>query len=297
MTQLRKIGNVFPLFTALQLASADQGEGYQGYRLNQRSDPEFTTYRTANTNTGPAYILPEDPDVYLNATANVDSIRVDVANLVAKVDLDVKVLDLLHVSAGVDASIKRVNLQIDDVYARAELEARLGNVVKMVDDVLGSIDLNPLIASMGENVENVVGSATDAVGGAAEGVLGTGGGKPGSRPAGTGPGSGAGSGAGEGAGSAQQPLGAGSTTPGAQAAGDGSKPAHGPGSEDTASKPLVQNGPKPREPNILYFTADPATHSGMYLVLKQDSGIVKVAVDAGGTELYRSVVGSFHTHM
>ncbi|GKT47654.1 uncharacterized protein ColSpa_07835 [Colletotrichum spaethianum] len=79
------------------------------------------------------------------------------------VNLDAKVLNLLHFSAGVDASIDRVKLGIYNVSAKVELEARLENVVKMVDDVLTSIDLNPIIATLGDTVSDIVNKTTDVI--------------------------------------------------------------------------------------------------------------------------------------
>lgn len=52
---------------------------------------------------------------------------------------EVQVLQLLNFNAGVDASIDRVKLTIQNVSASVLLEARLGNVVQMVDDVLSSM--------------------------------------------------------------------------------------------------------------------------------------------------------------
>lgn len=43
--------------------------------------------------------------MYFNASVHVESIRVDVSNLVAKVNVDARVLELLRFSAGVNASI------------------------------------------------------------------------------------------------------------------------------------------------------------------------------------------------
>ncbi|KAK1486437.1 hypothetical protein CTAM01_12162 [Colletotrichum tamarilloi] len=103
------------------------------------------------------------PDVYLNASVSVGEISIEVQNITAKVNLDAKVLNLLHFQAGVDASIDRVKLGIYNVSAKVELEARLENVVKMVDDVLTSIDLNPIIATLGDTVSDIVNKTVDVV--------------------------------------------------------------------------------------------------------------------------------------
>lgn len=106
-------------------------DGYIGYRLEQRGDPESAVYETASTNTDADDTLPVDPDVYLNASVSVGEIDIEVDNITAKVNLQADVLNLLHFSAGVDASIDRVRLQILNVSAKVLLEARLENVVAM----------------------------------------------------------------------------------------------------------------------------------------------------------------------
>lgn len=92
-----------------------------------------------------------------------------VANLSAKINLDAQVLQLLQFNAGVDVSIDRVRLAIEDVNAEVFLEARLSNVVAMISDVLDSIDLNPVLATLGKDLGNI----TDAVGGAVGGLTGS----------------------------------------------------------------------------------------------------------------------------
>lgn len=108
-----------------------QDEGYIGYRLDQRGDPESAIYETADTNTAVDTVLPSDPDVYLNASVYVGEIDVEVDNITAVINLQADVLQLLSFSAGVTASIDRVKLTIQNVSAKVLLEARLENVVTM----------------------------------------------------------------------------------------------------------------------------------------------------------------------
>ena len=136
------------------ILAADSDDGYIGYRLEHRGDPESAIYETESTS--PGVVLPEEPDVFLNASVSVGLLDIQVDNLTAKVNVDAKVLNLLRLNAGVDASIDRVKLTIENVSAKVELEARLGNVVAMVDDVLSSIDLNPIIATLGQEVAEIV---------------------------------------------------------------------------------------------------------------------------------------------
>lgn len=141
-------------------AADEQGDGYIGYRLDRRGDPETVNYETANTRESN---LSEVPDVYLNASVRVGHIGVQVDNITAKVNLDAQVLKLLHFSAGVDASIDRVKLTIENVTARVELEARLGNVVAMIGNVLDSLDLNPIIATLGQSVTKIINTTVDTL--------------------------------------------------------------------------------------------------------------------------------------
>ncbi|KAH8902528.1 hypothetical protein BR93DRAFT_947926 [Coniochaeta sp. PMI_546] len=139
-------------------------DGYVGYKLEHRGDPDSTVYETANTDpdTG-GVVLAQEPDVYLNASLYVGEIDIEVDNITAKINLDAQVLKLLHFSAGVDASIDRVKLTIQNISAKVELEARLENVVQMVNDVLHSIDLNPIIATLGQDVNKIVNTTVGAL--------------------------------------------------------------------------------------------------------------------------------------
>jgi hypothetical protein len=132
--------------------------GYSGYLLSRSGDPGSVIYATANT---PADVptIP-DPDVYLNATVHVGEIDLQVLNLTAKINIDAQVLKLLQFNAGVDVSIDKVNLLIQNVSANVLLEARLENLVRMINDTLNSLDLNPALASIGQTVSSVVSSAT-----------------------------------------------------------------------------------------------------------------------------------------
>lgn len=147
------------------LAQGGQGQdGYVGYKLEHRGDPESVVYETADTDPDVGgVVLAQEPDVYLNASLYVGEIDIEVDNITAKVNLDAQVLKLLHFSAGVDASIDRVKLTIQNISAKVELEARLENVVEMVNDVLHSIDLNPIIATLGQDVNKIVNTTVGAL--------------------------------------------------------------------------------------------------------------------------------------
>jgi hypothetical protein len=145
-------------------SASSSNDGYAGYNLTLSGDDDSVIYSTANTRSNASVVYP-DPDVFLNASVSVKEIDIEVDNLTAKVNLDLQVLQLLQFNAGVDLSIEKVHLLIQDVKAKVLLEARLENVVAMVDDVLGSLDLNPIIATLGDGVGSILNKTTDAVDG------------------------------------------------------------------------------------------------------------------------------------
>ncbi|KAK5704152.1 hypothetical protein LTR97_003165 [Elasticomyces elasticus] len=124
--------------------------GYVGYNLTLEGDDDSTIYSTDDTRPDAGSQYP-DPDVYLNAAVHIN--------------LDAQVLNLLTFNAGVDLSIDRVRLLIENVNAKVLLEARLENLVAMIDDVLNSIDLNPIIAELSQDVGSLVDSAGQLVSG------------------------------------------------------------------------------------------------------------------------------------
>jgi hypothetical protein len=140
-----------------------QDDGYIGYSLKSRGDPDSVIYDTASTHANSSTTVPE-PDVFLNATVHVSEIDLLVSNLTAKINLDAQVLSLLDFNAGVTASIDRVSLLIKDVDAHVTLEARLANLLTMISNVLDSIDLNPVIATLSSGLEEVVGDLGDTLG-------------------------------------------------------------------------------------------------------------------------------------
>ncbi|KAK0264002.1 hypothetical protein LTS09_002353 [Friedmanniomyces endolithicus] len=122
---------VFANIASAQTASTS---GYVGYNLTLTGDEDSVVYATDDVNAGAGVNAP-DPDV---------------------INLDAQVLSLLTFNAGVDLSISKVRLLIENVNAKVLLEARLENLVRMINDTLASIDLNPVIATLGQDVSNIV---------------------------------------------------------------------------------------------------------------------------------------------
>lgn len=103
--------------------------------------------------TNPAY---RKADVYLNVPdIHVDLIQLIVTKINVSLDLDLKVSNLVTLTAGVNAYIEQINLTISGVRAQAELVVHLDNVVKIVENTLDTVAEHP------ELITEIV----DAVGG------------------------------------------------------------------------------------------------------------------------------------
>jgi len=76
---------------------------------------------------------------------SVDSIGLTVKDVRANVALDANAMNLVQLTAGVDVSIKQVQLGIVGVFAEAYLYVDLDNVARIVDRVVQTLDRNPEI--------------------------------------------------------------------------------------------------------------------------------------------------------
>lgn len=125
----------------------------------------------------------QQPDVVLDIpNLSVESITLEVDNLQARVSLDAKLANLLSLTAGADASIDKVKLDIKGVKASAALIVRLDNVKAIIDRTLQTLDNNPQILEQLtgtlDNTVNTVGgvanNTVNTVGNLTQGILGTG---------------------------------------------------------------------------------------------------------------------------
>jgi hypothetical protein len=111
----------------------------------------------------------DDPDVYLDVSRlRVDDIDLKVAELDARVALEARLLDLLHLNVGVDARLRGVELDIEGVDAQALLKVRLDNLTTIVDRVMRTIDSNPqmlehLVSRLGATVDELGANTVRAV--------------------------------------------------------------------------------------------------------------------------------------
>src|SRR5215204_1229358 len=110
------------------------------------------------------------PDVFLNSqVVNLNGFNFEVDDLRAKVALFTKVLDLVELSAGIDANLGNAKLSIESGEVQSLLKVRLDNVTAIVDRALTTIDRNPQIVqeiASGVGSGQGAGSAVEDVGGA-----------------------------------------------------------------------------------------------------------------------------------
>lgn len=101
---------------------------------------------------------------------SVESITLEVDNLQAHVALDAKPANLLSLTAGADASIDKVKLDIKGVKVQAALIVRLDNVKAIIDRTLQTLDNNPqIITQLTGTLDNTV----NTVGGVADNAVAT----------------------------------------------------------------------------------------------------------------------------
>ena len=93
---------------------------------------------------------------------SVDSIGLTVSNVRAHLALDANAMNVVSITAGVDVSIKQVQLGITDVFAEAYLYVDLDNVARIVDRVITTLNRNPEILT---RVLQVVDTGVNAIGG------------------------------------------------------------------------------------------------------------------------------------
>ena len=100
----------------------------------------------------------DPPDVLLDIpNLSVEQISVQVQNLEANLNLDARLANLLHLTAGVNASIDDVRIEIAGVRAQATLIVRLDNVRAIIERTLQTLDNNPqIITQLTGTVDNAV---------------------------------------------------------------------------------------------------------------------------------------------
>jgi hypothetical protein len=112
----------------------------------------------------------DQPDVLLDVPdLSVEQITLEVDNLQVHIALDARLANLLKLTAGADASIDKVKLDIKGVHAQATLIVRLDNVRAIIERTLQTLDNNPqILTQLLSTVDNTV----NTVGGVANNTIG-----------------------------------------------------------------------------------------------------------------------------
>ena len=111
----------------------------------------------------------DQPDVLLDIpNLSVESITLEVNNLDVDISLDARLANLLSLSAGAQAHIDNVKLDIKGVRAQATLVVRLDNVRAIIERTLQTLDNNPQIVSQ---LMSTVDNTVNTVGGVANNAL------------------------------------------------------------------------------------------------------------------------------
>jgi methyl-accepting chemotaxis protein len=93
-----------------------------------------------------------------------------VNNLRVNLSLDARLANLLHLSAGANATIDNVRIDLRGVRAQATLLVRLDNVRAIIERTLQTLDNNPqIVTQLLSTVDNTV----NTVGGVANNTIGT----------------------------------------------------------------------------------------------------------------------------
>jgi hypothetical protein len=111
------------------------------------------------------------PDVVLDVpNLSVEQLTVEVNNLRVNLALEARLANLLHLSAGANAQIDNVRIDLRGVRAQATLLVRLDNVRAIIERTLQTLDNNPqLVTQLLSTVDNTV----NTVGGVANNTVGT----------------------------------------------------------------------------------------------------------------------------
>ena len=122
----------------------------------------------------------DQPDVLLDVpNLSVEQLTIDVNNLQVHLALDAQLANLLHLTAGADARIDNVRVDLRGVRAQATLIVRLDKVRAIIERTLQTLDNNPQIVtqllSTVDNTVNTVGgvanNTVNTVGGVASSAL------------------------------------------------------------------------------------------------------------------------------
>ena len=113
----------------------------------------------------------DQPDVLLDVpNLSIEQLTVDVTGLQVHLALDARLANLLHLTAGADARIDNVRIDLRGVRAQATLIVRLDNVRAIIERTLQTLDNNPqIVTQLLSTVDNTV----NTIGGVANNTVNT----------------------------------------------------------------------------------------------------------------------------
>jgi hypothetical protein len=111
------------------------------------------------------------PDVVLDVpNLSVEQLTIEVNNLRVNLSLDARLANLLQLTAGANATIDNVRIDLRGVRAQATLLVRLDNVRAIIERTLQTLDNNPqIVTQLLSTVDNTV----NTVGGVANNTVST----------------------------------------------------------------------------------------------------------------------------
>jgi hypothetical protein len=113
----------------------------------------------------------DQPDVILDVpNLSIEQLTIEVDNLQVDLALDARLANLLRLTAGANARIDRVHIELRGVRAQATLIVRLDNVRAIIERTLQTLDNNPQIVTQ---LLNTVDNTVNTVGGVANNAVGT----------------------------------------------------------------------------------------------------------------------------
>ena len=113
----------------------------------------------------------DQPDVLLDVpNLSIEQLTITVDNLQVDLALDARLANLLRLTAGANARIDQVQIELRGVRAQATLIVRLDNVRAIIERTLQTLDNNPQIVTQ---LLNTVDNTVNTVGGVANNAVGT----------------------------------------------------------------------------------------------------------------------------
>lgn len=159
----------FPIAATAALALASLASGPALAQRNQREQPPAPVQNSPLAMQ--AAQGSSQPDVLLDVpNLSIEQLTVDVNNLQVHLALDARLANLLQLTAGADARIDNVRIDLRGVRAQATLIVRLENVRAIIERTLQTLDNNPqLVTQLLSTVDNTV----NTVGGVANNAVNT----------------------------------------------------------------------------------------------------------------------------